>query len=238
MGREIGQKQIVALSSVTNFLGTAALAIGGWYGWSDFNRKAVALIISGVALQTLAPLAFGYFSIRTEALAARLQERARALDLFAELTHSLFNKKLAKNDDLRITLLEVDTSSNPPILRQRARCTNSGVKTPGTSTMTIQQGVAGKCFRGLGIAAANFEVEDFDDHMVDLGFTKQEAKQFERRGAYLCAPIVDSAGQVIAVLSMDAKNPNVFKPSHTEVAEWVTPFFAKYLTQPERGEHL
>ena len=213
------------------------MALAGWYGWSDYNRNAVILMVVGVVLLTLAPLAFGLFTVRTEALAAELQERARALDLFAELTHSLFNFKMAKGDDLRITLLEVDKLAHPPILKQRARCTNSGVKPAGTSTMTIHQGVAGKCYRGVGIAAASFEVEAFIEHMVDLGFTKQDAQQFERRGAYLCAPIVDSVGEVIAVLSMDAKTPNVFKPSHTEVAEWVTPFFAKYLTQPEKGEN-
>jgi len=235
MGREIRQKHIAILSSVANLLGTAALALAGWYGWGDYNRTAIILMVIGVILLSLTPLATALLTIESETLTAVLLERTRSLAMFTEFTHGLF--KLREADDLRITLLVVDRTHEPPILRQQVRCTNTGQKLAGTSTMTIQQGIAGKCFRDVGVAAVNFTGGDFIQHMVDLGFTRQEAKQFERRGAYLCVPIVDSVGEVIAVLSVDVKAPNVLTPDHTEIAEWVTPFFAKYLTQPERGDN-
>jgi hypothetical protein len=234
MGREIRQRHIIVLSSVTNFLGTAALAVAGWYGWSDYDRNAIILLGVGVLFLAVTPAAISLFTVRSEARSAEIQERHRALAMFTEITHSLF--KMADAHDLRVTLMGVNKNHNPPILEQIVRCTNKGQQTTGSSTMTISQGVAGRCYREPRIATANFAVGDFVQHMVDLGFTKQEARQFERRGAYLCAPIVGPGGEVIAVLSMDAKNPNVFQPDHTEIAEWVTPFFAKFLTVPERGE--
>ncbi len=234
MGREIRQQNIILLSSVANFLGTAALGVAGWYGWSDFNRNAIVLLGIGVALLALTPLVTALFTIKSEARSAEIQERLRALAMFTELTHGLF--KMPKSADLRITLLVVDDEYEPATLRQIVRCDVTGQKNPGKSTMTIQQGVAGKCFREVGVATATFETGDFIQHMVDLGFTKAEAKLFERRGAYLCTPVVDSMGEVIAILSMDAKIPDAFQLDHMEVAEWVTPFFAKFLTEPEKSE--
>lgn len=234
MGREIRQRNIIALSSGANLLGTAVLAIAGWYGWSDYNRNAIALLVIGALLLALTPLATALFTIKSEAASAEKQERLRALVMFIEITHRLF--KMPKSADLRATLLIVEKEFEPAIFKQLVRWDNTGQKNPGTSIMTIQQGVAGKCYREVGVATASFETGDFIQHMVDLGFTKVEARQFEVRGAYLCAPVVDSKGEVFAVLSMDTKDANAFTVDHTEVAEWITPFFAKLLTDPEKGE--
>lgn len=234
MGREIRQRTIVFLSTVANLLGTGVLAVAGWYGWSDFNRTAVSLLIVGAVLQVLVPSFTVFVTVRSEARTAELNERKRALSMFVEVTHGLL--KLRRGSDLRVTLLVVDARRGEPRLRQEVRFTESGPKHPGSSTMAISQGVAGKCYRDASLVTVNFDTGEFVDHMVDLGFTRREARQFERRGSYLCAPVLDSMGEVIAVLSLDAKTPNAFTPEHSEIAEWVTPFFARFLTEPERNE--
>jgi hypothetical protein len=234
MGREIRQRTIIFLSTVANLLGTGALALAGWYGWSDYDRTAVTLLVVGAVLQVLVPAVTVFLTVRSEARTAELNERKRALSMFVEVTHGLL--KLEKGRDLRVTLLEVNNKPSTPRLEQVVRFTDTGRKQPGSSTMAISQGVAGKCYRDGRLVTANFATGEFVNHMVDLGFTKREARQFERRGSYMCAPVFNSMGEVIAVLSLDAKPPDAFTPDHGEIAEWVTPFFARFLTEPERDE--
>lgn len=231
MGREIRQQTITVLSGAATLLGTGALALAGWYGWGDYNRKGIALLVVGVLL-ACAPVAKDLLTIRSEARLAEEKEQKRALSVLMEITHSLF--KMNKQDDLRVTLLLVDKERDPARLLQIARHENTGPKDPGSSSMNINQGVAGQCYREESVVTVLVAAGDFDRHMVDLGFTKRQARQFEKRGAYLCAPVFDGMGQVIAVLSMDIKTNGAFTVEHNDVAEWVTPFFAKSLTRPER----
>ncbi len=138
----------------------------------------------------------GLLQVQSEAVSARLQERLRALSLFTEITYSFL--ELSEEHDLRATLMEVDKSTDPYRLVQIARCTSDGEVKVGDHSMTIHQGVAGRCYRKRNRVIFNVGSGEFRQHMVDLGFPEEEAGQFKERGAYVCSPVI-AGGEVIAV---------------------------------------
>lgn len=231
MGRGIKQRKLQAISIASNGVGAIAFTLLG-LKIPDNTKILIGEFVVGLLGVLVTPLVTSFMQVEAEAVSAALTERRRALALFAEIAHKLI--ELDPNHDLRVSLLEVDTSSNPPMLRQLVRCTCKGKVAPGDTGMTIQQGVAGRCYRNRKNVTFNVTAgSDFVQHMLDLGFPDKEAKQFKERGAYLCSPIFDGNDEVIAVLSLDTKTPDVFTPNHTETTEWLTPFFSKFLTQPE-----
>ena len=104
--------------------------------------------------------------------------------------------------------------------------------------MTIQQGVAGHCYRKTEGKVESMVVNllpggDFVKQMVELGFEKDEAKKLKERGGYCCTPIIDSMKDVIAVLSMDVAPGWASTPAHAELAVRFTPFYNGFLTVPK-----
>ncbi|HEX8068906.1 MAG TPA: GAF domain-containing protein [Pyrinomonadaceae bacterium] len=233
MGREIRQRDAVLLSAAANALGTVALGLAGWYGWSDYTRTAVALLVSGVLLLTVGPLVTALFQIKSEAQ----RERVRTLEALARMVHRVLSKmNMNKADDLRVTLFRVNRRHNPPRLEQVARWANDGAHDPGTFSMSVDQGLAGQCYREEGATWANYTDSDFIQGMLELGFSDTEAKQRKRRGAYLCVPVT-FRGEVLAVLSLDAKAPKAFDGQKVELVESLSSPFAEFLPRPERSEN-
>jgi putative methionine-R-sulfoxide reductase with GAF domain len=102
--------------------------------------------------------------------------------------------------------------------------------------MQITQGCAGRCYRKKCIIVQE-DVQDFVATMKDLGFEEAEAKQFNiDRKNYACIPVMDTQDNVLAVLSLDAREPNVYDARRVEIAEKFTPFFARLLTIEETVE--
>lgn len=233
MGRGIKQRKLQGISIVSNAVGAIAFTLFG-VKIPDNAKILIGEFVVGLLGILVTPLVTSFMQVEVEAVSAALTERRRALGLFVEIAHKLM--ELDSSHELRVTLLEVDKNSNPPMLRQLVRCTDKGKVAPGDTGMTIQQGVAGRCYRNRKNVTFNVTAgsgSDFVQHMLDLGFPDKEAKQFKERGAYLCSPIFDGNDEVIAVLSLDTKTPDAFTPNHTETTEWLTPFFSKFLTQPE-----
>jgi hypothetical protein len=218
-----------ALGIVAATLGGTLLLLHLWTG--------VALLGVGGILVMVTPVVTAFSEIKAETLTTKLHEREQALSTLVELTHQLC--EIDEKHDVRVTLLEIDRSIDPPQLKQLARCSPSGRQSASKSSMTIQQGVAGLALRKMDGKAAsltvNVEAGTFIEQMVNFGFTREQAQQFKERGSYLCTPIVNSVGEGIAVLSLDAKDENVFKPEHTVITERVTPFFTRFLTAQERA---
>lgn len=231
MGRGIRQRKLQAISIASNGIGAIAFTLFG-VKIPDNTKIAIAEFVIGFLGVLVTPLVLSVVQVEAEAVSVALKERRRALGLFAEIAHRLM--ELDKSHDLRVTLLELDKDANPPVLRQLVRCTCQGKASAGDTSMTIQQGVAGRCYRNRKNVTFNVPPgSDFVQHMLDLGFPDKEARQFTERGAYLCSPVFDGNNEVIAVLSLDTKTPHTFTPDHTETTEWLTPFFSKFLTEPE-----
>lgn len=229
MGREIGQHKLTAISAVANTVGGVAFALFGARIPSHYTAAIGELVIGAVGVLAT-PVVTTLFKVRSEAAAVRLGERRRALGMFAEFAYKLV--ELDPEHDLRVTLLEVDKSSTPYRLIQTVRYTCDGQVAPDDTSMYIHQGVAGRCYRTNKNVTFNFSGGDFMQHMVDLGFPEDEARRFRQRGAFLCSPVA-VAGEVLAVLSIDAKTPEVFTPEHTAAVERLTPFFARLLIESE-----
>lgn len=224
MGREIGQRTFTVISSLANTAGAVALAIGGAY-LANNTKTAITLFVVGGLFLALTPVV-------TSILTVTREERLRAMTLFAELTYKLIN--LDKKHDVRVTVFEVKKHKRGVKLVQRARYDSEGHGKPSKSSMTAHQGVAGKCYREGKVFAVNFVGGDFISQMLKWGFTREEALQFQERGAFICTPILGANDEVIGVLSVDAKSSGVFSSEHTDVAERLTPFFARLLTEPGR----
>jgi GAF domain-containing protein len=222
-------KTLQTCSFITaNIIGAGCILVAGWYDWGTLTAYGIALGGFGLTCLALPPVISHVFEVQYSAV----RQRDHALSTLTALTFQC----LELNDeayDLRVTLLKVDTSSTPPRLVQVTRSTRT-MQTPGTTFMTIHQGLAGRCYRHAPPSIKmEPDVENFLDYMIDLGFQEEEALKFQRdRKTYLCAPIVDAAGHVIAVLCLDAKIPNVFGDIHIGIVEMVSPFFARLLTGP------
>lgn len=225
MGRRIWQRHLTLWTALANTLGAVGLALFGGL-ISSQTGIAISCLILGAAFLTFTP-------VLTKRVRIRHEEQLRALTLFAELTHVLI--KIDKEHDPRVTVLVVDTSKKPTLLVQVARFDSEGHQTPSNSSMTMHQGVAGRCYREGRVFAVDFAADrDFTSQMLKWGFTKPEAQEFRERGAFLCAPIFGANDEVIGVLSIDAKTQGVFASEHTDVAERLTPFFGRLLTEPGR----
>jgi hypothetical protein len=251
MGSTSSRRSLVAVGSTANALGGVAFTLAGTLLPLRF-WTAVGLLLVGLILLMVTPIALDRIAVKSEALVAksealtaeaealkaRLEERLRGLATFVELVHGLL--EIDAVNDLRATLLQVDRSENPPRFKQVARCDCAGQCKPGETSMFVNQGVAGRCYLRVKTAQADFHGGDFVESMSEFGFSPAEARQFQPRKAYLCSPVVNAEREVIAVLSLDAVNPNVFTPDHAEVAEWVTPFFARFLIEPKvsGGDHV
>lgn len=205
-------------------LGAVGLALGGYL--ANHTKTAISLFVVGGLFLAVTPVVTSIVTVTRE-------ERLRALTLFAELTHKLID--LDKKHDLRVTVFEVKKYKKKDVkLVQRARYDSEGHGKPSKSSMTAHQGVAGKCYREGKVFAVDFVGGDFTSQMVKWGFTREEALQFQERGAFICTPILGANDEVIGVLSIDAKSSGVFSSEHTDVAERLTPFFARLLTEPGR----
>jgi len=233
MEKRLGQKTLVVLVALSNGVALAAFAFFGAEIAVHF-WTAVACFVLGVLGGVIAPILAGLGGVHKEEISATMHERQRAIKMFTEVTHGLF--KVEKDHGLRVTLLEIDKSTVPHKFIQRARCECDGPKAPSKTTMSTQQGVAGRSYREQKLFTVNFNEGNFIEQMLAWGFERAEAEKFEKdRAAFLCSPIFDADDQVIGILSLDAKTPNVFLPEHNEIAEWVTPFFARFLSEPARG---
>jgi len=233
MGREIKQRNLALVEAVLTVLGAAALGFSGWYDWGDYDYLAVLLLVAGVVLVGANPFITGFLKVQSEAASARLDERGEALACLVDLTYAIFDvpEKIPKSAELRVTLLEVDDQWDPAVLHQIARCENSGRREPGDHGMTAHQGVAGQTYRRKESVVVDVDVRQFKDAMLQMGFSPDEAKAFDERAQYLCTPIMDSVGRVIAVLSLDSKEAGVFdKDLDTKRAEQIAPFFSRFLT--------
>lgn len=236
MGREIKQETLTLWSAIANGVTGIALPVGGALV-VDHLWTAIGILAFGLVSAVVSPVLINSVTIKSEAVVAKAEERRRALAMFVGFIHRFID--INKADDLRVTLLGVDNSSNPPRLRQLARYTCTGAIKPGDTSMYVNQGVAGRCYLTVKNVSANFPDGDFKDQMLEFGFSEKEARQFQPRRSYLCSPIVNADREVIAVLSLDAINPNVFTPDHAEATEWITPFFAGFLTEPEiEGQYV
>lgn len=223
MGREIGQRKLTVLSALANMVGAVALSAGGVF--VNYTKTAVTCFVVGGVAMLVTPVVTSFLTVKRE-------ERLRALTLFSEWTYKLIN--LDKKYDVRVTVLSVEKSKKKVQLIQRARYDCAGHEKPSKSSMTPHQGVAGRCYRENKVFAVDFVGGDFIAMMLKWGFTKEEAQQFQERGAFICTPILGANGEVIGVLSVDAKSPGVFTSEHTDVVERLTPFFARLLTEPGR----
>ncbi len=232
MGREIRQRNLAVLTAVANGVGGVVFTVGGTYLLTHV-RTALGLLAVGLVCAVLPPLVTSFGKIRAEVASAH----ESALTSLAELTHLLC--EIEEPCDLRVTLMVVNRAYETPRLQQMIRHGCSGHQGPGKSWMTTQQGVAGLSLRKMEGKVESLIVKidpgDFQNQMVLLGFTKDEAKGFKERGSYLCPPVVNSAGEGIAVLCLDSKERDVFKPEHTRAVERLTPFFARFLANTERS---
>jgi GAF domain-containing protein len=193
------------------------------YGLSD--RRGPILLCVGIVLLAVPAIMPLLLAVRRSGL----DIRDSAVLSLTELCHVLLD--LPSDCDVRVTILRVDSSHNPPVLRAIARGGHDG-KIP-KSTMTVHQGVAGLCYRSVNVAHKP-DVADFKEDMRQLGFTDEDIRQFQSdRKAYLCLPVVVN-GAVVAVVSCDSKKANVFGPQQEKVVEKLTPFFGRLLSIEER----
>lgn len=249
MGREIKRQHFNTLSGVAAAMGSVLVAIGGTlivgHLWG-----AVVLLLTGGSVVAVPTIVSSRREIRSEVederlraarelMEARGQGNQNALATLVHMTHQLID--IPPENDLRVTLMKVDQSKRPPELVQVARCTPSA-KSPSKTTMTIHQGVAGRCYRTtegkVESIVVNLPEGNFIEQMVDFGFERNEARELEKRGSFVCTPIIDSDKNVIAVLCVDTAVPNVLKPEHISMAEKVTPFFSNFLTAEGGGGGL
>lgn len=225
----MNEKTFRPVQIVCSVVGAALMAGASFYGcaWEP-SATGIALIVVGAAFLAIPQIIVHSGRVKAHGLA----HRDRALHTLTDLCSFLL--ELPDGVDPRVTLLAVDTTYKTPTLHAIARCAREdGIP---TSTMTIHQGVAGKCYRKRKVVVQH-EVPDFLATMRDLGFTDDEAKQFKPdRQSYACVPIVDANNDVLAVLSLDANQPNVYDPAHVELAENIAPFFARLLTVKETIE--
>jgi hypothetical protein len=224
MGREIGQRTLTILSAIANMLGALGLALGGVF--AGHAKTELLCFVGGGLFLAFTPIVTSFVTVTRE-------ERLRSMTLFAELTHKVF--EIDRKHDLRVTVFEVKKYKNKPVrLVQRARYGGEGHVKPSNSFITAHQGVAGQCYREGKLLVASFESGDFHGQMIKWGFTKEEAQKFQERGAFICTPILGENEEVIGVLSVDAKTPGVFSSEHADLAERLTPFFTRLLTEPGR----
>lgn len=233
MGREIKQERLTLWSAIANGASGIALPVGGALVFVHFWR-GVACLVGGLLSAVISPVLIASVTVKSEAEIAKTEERKKALATFVGFIHRMID--VDKRHDLRVTLLDVDRGSDPLRLRQVARCTCKGSMKPGETSMYVSQGVAGRCYQTVKNVNVSFPDGDFVERMLEFGFSEKEARQFQPRRSYLCSPIVDGNKDVIGVLALDAIDPNVFTPIHVEATEWITPFFAGFLTEPEVGE--
>ncbi|MCU1266349.1 MAG: hypothetical protein JWM21_2667 [Acidobacteria bacterium] len=169
---------------------------------------------------------------KAQAKAEIAEARHRAIEMLCDVVYRFL--KIDEVHGLRVTLLEVDNSSEVAVLRQVARCQPGGPCQLSESSMTIHQGVAGRCYRKIASAIVNVPPGEFIPSMLDLGFLHDEAKMLEARGSYLCCPVVNERKDVLGVLSLDALHPGAFDADKEAIAQQVTPLFVQWLTDPDR----
>lgn len=99
--------------------------------------------------------------------------------------------------------------------------------------MKVSQGVAGRAYRTAKLCCVPI-TEDWDDQlMTELGFTARELARFRSdRKSYLCIPILGEHEKVLAVLSLDSKQPDTFNTDRIERIEYI----ATYISAAIGGE--
>jgi GAF domain-containing protein len=192
------------------------------------NISSVAAILSGIT-------AMAALTAYQRAWSSRSQELKQEISMLLYLIHRML--RLNESHHLRATLFRVNYNYRPPRLEAIARRTSEGEEISRASMM-IHQGIAGRVYReGHFFIISIPDNEDFVLNSLKWGFTKEESLNFRSdRRSFLCAPILGTNGDVIAVLCLDAKTPDVFKTEHTEILEIFLPLFAAILTGSERGQ--
>lgn len=111
-------------------------------------------------------------------------------------------------------------------LKVYARYPNPKARRPKTR-MLISQGVAGRCYRtkdlcNVPIMKGVFETQ----HVRDLGFMAEDAARFKQdRESYLCVPILNPSKDVIAILSFDSSQEDIFSKDRIgHIYEYVPKF--------------
>jgi GAF domain-containing protein len=227
--REIRQQNQTILLSVAGGIGAVALALFAVYA-SAHPRVGYGLLGVGIICAVAVPIIAVLYTVRSDTRDTEVSERERALKMLVELVYGLL--KIDEDHDLRVTVLGVNKARDPHILEQKVRYSGKS-HVLSNSTMTVQQGLAGQVYRKRPPSAVRTDVAagKFHDTMIDLGFSLDEAKRFTERGNYCCAPIVNGEQEVIAVLCLDAKHPNVFGDNHVETVQWLSLFFSRLLAE-------
>jgi hypothetical protein len=236
MRNGIRQRTLALIAGLLTGISGAAFAVGGGLVFVHF-KTGLVLLGAGLFVTIVVPTVIDRTQIDHEREEAAKEERLKSLYYFVELTHQLMG--LEKSHGLRVTVLIVDGVGSAAQLKQLARFTCAGRQRPGTSTMFVHQGVAGRCCTKITTVSVDLDGADFIQWMLDYGFTAQEARQFEPRGAYLCSPVVNDLGEVIGALSLDAATSSVFTPDHiSRVETLMLPFFGRLLTESSlEGPH-
>lgn len=237
MRNGIRQRTLAWIAGLLTGVSGAAFAVGGALVLIHF-KTGIALLVAGVIVGSFVPAVVNRTEISHEREEAAKEERLKSLYYFVELTHQLMG--IDKSHGLRVTVLTVDGIGSAARLKQAARFTCDGRQRPGGSTMFVHQGVAGRCCTKRATVSVDLDGSDFIQWMLDYGFTAQEARQFEPRGAYLCSPVVNDLGEVIGALSLDAATSSVFTPDHVaRVETLMLPFFGRLLTESSlEGPHV
>jgi GAF domain-containing protein len=232
MGGWIRQRTLAAIGAVTVALSGCAYAAGSAVYPVHF-KTGIALLVAGLVVALIPTLFLVAFRIRH----ARMEERLKATESLVELVHQLIG--LDKSHDLRatelrVTLLKVKTDkTGVGTLQQVARYTCAGPEKVGGSWMFSHQGIAGRCCNTTATQMVNQVGDDFIEWMLDYGFSREEARRFTPRQAYLCCPVVNEVREVIGVLCLDAATKNAFTPHHALTAEATIPFFGRLLREAE-----
>ncbi|MCU1244629.1 MAG: hypothetical protein JWN02_539 [Acidobacteria bacterium] len=221
------EKEFAPIQILMSVAGAALMASASLLGCAwELTKQAGTMIVAGALLIAVPQIVIHTRRLRRGGIRQRDEALATLTDLCLRLL------ELPEDVDPRVTILLVNQDYRRPTLQAVARSCAKERSVP-KSTMEVTQGVAGLCYRRQSIVVQE-DVPDFMATMKDLGFEEQDAKQFKMdRKNYACIPVMDSTNNVLAVLSLDAREPNVYDAARVELAEKFTPFFARLLTSSD-----
>jgi hypothetical protein len=209
------------------------------------RTQLIVTTVIGLAVTLSVPLLvkyeqFGWLLLPAAAIVSipflnHVLERQRSLMALLVSLHQALN--IPSDAGLRCAILRCCLIRRKMLIQQ-ARYANPPEQRPKTR-MQITQGVAGRCYRlhelnGNGSSPVECLVPVVTDLMTllvkDLGFTKQEAQQFKQdRMSYLCLPVPNYTGKILAILSLDSSKPDTFTEDRIKTVHQKIPEFAQIL---------
>lgn len=112
--------------------------------------------------------------------------------------------------DVRYTLLRVNATKKK--LKQVERYSVAGGEKSKT-TIEIGRGVGGRAWN-MNEPCLEVIEDDFEKHMMGLGFPENQARQFKSRESYICVPIPsktdESHNPTIGVICIDSNSIDTF----------------------------